>query len=321
MHPPDFLHKEAATELCEHFIAAGAACSLCTNSAHVLEAARKTFPHLDHHPASVDLSLRFWIDEKDPSQPPWPAPYVRGLDHLVFASFDAGSSILADLRSRHVIGRFSPSMAADGSYWQSVIFPMLLTIVSASIGVAELHCACVSDNQNGVLLAGPSGAGKSTLALALTQIGYGFLSDDRTLCSLDNGEVRAWGLRTQLKLRSDAAHWFESLPDSHFTDTRSSNPSLWLDPERLPGLKRVSHCSPRSLIFLERLDTPEFRLIAMSSDEALNRLNEGLMAELPDASVRRSEVLQQLVAVPCWLLQYGREPQNTARQLSEHLGR
>jgi len=35
----DFLHKDAETTLCEHYLAAGAICRLSTNSQHVLNAA------------------------------------------------------------------------------------------------------------------------------------------------------------------------------------------------------------------------------------------------------------------------------------------
>ena len=44
MQPPDFLHKDAETKLCEHFIAADAVCSLSTNSQQVLDAALRGKP-------------------------------------------------------------------------------------------------------------------------------------------------------------------------------------------------------------------------------------------------------------------------------------
>lgn len=318
MSPSDFLHKGAVTGLCEHYIAAGARCRLSTNSEHVLEAARATFVLLEDQQPSPDFSLRFWIDDADTSRPPWPKPYVRGLDHLVFASFDEGSSMLANLRARHVIGRFSPAMAADEPYWRTVIFPMLLTIVSASIGIAELHCACVARGHQGLLLAGPSGAGKSTLALALSQTGFRFVSDDRTFCSLENGQAQVWTLPTQLKLRLEAAHWFGELPHARFTDTRNG-PSLWLEPEHIAGVKRVRSCRPSLLIFLERREPPKFRLSPVSSPEAIRRLNADLLAELPDAAEKRSRTIQKVVELPCWRMEYGGHPQAIAQQLSDYL--
>jgi hypothetical protein len=319
MQPPDFLHKDAETKLCEHFIAAGAVCRLSTNSERVLDAAHKTFEAVESQPGPVDFCLRFWVDEADLARAPWPKPYVRGLDHLVFAGFDEGSSMLADLRGCHVIGRFSPAMASDLTYWQTVIFPILLTIVSASVGIAELHCACVANDRDGVLLAGPSGSGKSTLAFALSQQGFGFLSDDRTLCSLKNGEVTVWGIPTPLKLRPEAALWFDELRAERLSDSRSGGPAFWFEPERLIGVERVRQCRPTSLIFLERWDTSEFRFSPMSPQEALVRLNGELMAEPPEAAAKRSGTIKRIVDLPCWLLQYGGQPQRIAQQICRHL--
>jgi hypothetical protein len=228
--------------------------------------------------------------------------------------------MLADLRTRRVIGRFSAAMAADTTYWKTVIFPMLLTIVGGSVGIAELHCACVAKEEDGVLLAGPSGSGKSTLALALSQTGFGFVSDDRTFCSLDQDEVHAWGLPTRLKLRREAAVWFQELRNGHPTNAEASEPDLWLQPERLL-LNRVRRCRPRLLIFLERQGTSEFRLSRMLSGEAWNRLDKDLMAELPEAVAKRSGTIAKLVESPCWFLQYNGEPHTIARKIVEHIAR
>ncbi len=318
MQPPDFLHKDAETKLCEHFVAAGALCSLSTNSEQILDAARSTFQAVDSS-GPLDFRLRFWVDNTDTSRPPWPKPYVRGRDYLVFAGFDEGSSMLAELRSHRVIGRFSRRMAADLAHWQAVIFPMLLTIVSASAGIVELHCACVAKNGRGLLLAGPSGTGKSSLALALSQQGFGFLSDDRTFYSIEKGEPSVWGLPTPLKLRPEAIQWFDELREERLTDRRSGGPAFWLEPERLAGVQRVRQCRPTALIFLLRGDAPEFRLTSVSSSDARNRLNREMMAESPQADQKRSETIEKIAELPCWLLQYGGPPRLIAQQIDRHL--
>jgi DNA polymerase III delta prime subunit len=321
MSAGDFLCQDAATPMCEFYAAAGAVCSLSTNCETLLEAARESFLPIEDPLGAVDFSVRFWVDYSNSVLPAWPKPYVRGLNHLVFAGFDSGSSMLADLRTRRVIGRFSPGRAADTAHWKTVIFPMLLTIVGASAGIAELHCACVAKDEEGLLLAGPSGSGKSTLALALSKTGFGFLSDDRTFCSRGNGEVLAWGLPTRLKLRHEAAQWFRELPNLQPTETQEGSPDLWLDPESSLGLKRVRRCRPRAIIFLERQKASEFRLSRVSSAEALKRLNKDLMAELPDAVAKRSGTIDKLVDLPCWLLQYDGYPQAIAQQISQNLAR
>jgi len=319
MRSTDFLNTEAETKLREDLIAAGAACSLWTNSEDLLQATRETFLNLAPPHGPVDFSMRLWVDDKEQSQPPWPAPYVRGLSHLVFASFDEGSTLLADLRRRHVIGRLSRGMAADHSYCMAVLFPMLLTIVSASVGIAELHCACVAKGDRALLLAGPSGSGKSTLSLALSQQGFGFISDDRSFCSLGPHAVQVWGLPTRLKLRPEAASWFPELRAMRVSTSAKGTPELWIEPERLKGIKRVQQSRPTWLIFLEQRDSTEFKLSRVSSEEALRRLEPDLTAELPDATARRTETLQRIVQLPCWLLRYGGDPQLVAQRISGHI--
>ena len=81
---------------------------------------------------------------------PLPKPYVRGLDHLVFAASDCGRRLLADLRRRRVAGRLSSSMARDVSYWKMIIFPILLTIIGSAVSIAELHSACTAYKDDGL---------------------------------------------------------------------------------------------------------------------------------------------------------------------------
>jgi hypothetical protein len=318
MSSGDFLCKDAVTPLCEHYTAAGAICSFSTNCEALLEAARESFLLIETPPATLDFSIRFWVDTNS-ARPPWPKPYARGLGHLVFAGFDCGSSMLADLRARHVIGRFSAGMAGDRSYWKTVIFPMLLSILGASVGITELHCACVAKGENGFLLAGPSGSGKSTLALALSQAGFGFLSDDRTYCSLGDDTALAWSLPTRLKLRCESAAWFRQLEDRQPTEVQKGEHVFWLDPVDDLGLERVRRCRPRAVIFLEQFEGSGFDVSQVLSVEAMSRLDVDLMAELPDAAAKQSETIARLVESPCWLLKYGGDPPTIAGKIADHL--
>lgn len=225
--------------------------------------------------------------------------------------------MLIDLRTSRVFGRVSEKLAADTKYWQTVIFPMLLTIISASVGVAELHCACVAYNEYGLLLAGPSGAGKSTLTLALALAGFSILSDDRTFCSVVDGQVHAWSLPTLLKLRPDAVQFFEEFRDKELEDTRSGGPAYWLQPEEVAGATRSRQCQPIAVIFLERTERSESQWLQLSSADALSRLDSELMAESPTALTKRLETIKKVVTLPCWLLRYGKGPHLVAREIAE----
>lgn len=318
MSSQDFLHKNAETELCECYTAAGAVFSVSTNSEQLLEAARATFRPVTLALAPVDFCLRFWVDNSDQARPPWPKPYVRGLNHLVFAGFDTSSSMLADLCTRRVIGRFSAGMAADTAYWRTVIFPMMLSALAGSVGLVELHASCVARDQRGLVLLGPSRSGKSTLAMALTEAGFRLLSDDRTFFSVRRGKLLAWGMPRPLKLRREAAAWFEELRDREPVDVQNGELVFHCEPNQRFGRTPFQECEPQHLVFLERQQSSSFRMTQMARSEVRARIEQDLMAEDPEAVQKQKETIDELLALPCSRLQYGGRPQAIAEQLARH---
>jgi hypothetical protein len=239
----------------------------------------------------------------------------------VFAGFDSDSSMLVDLSKRRVLGRFSMNMGADRNYWKTVIFPVLMSTVAASVGIVELHCSCVVKNNKGYLLAGPSQSGKSTLAMALARTGFAFLADDRTFCSVRRGGLSAWGVAPSVKLRHEAQIWFEELARQEPTEVQDGESILRFDPEGQFGLKRAKFCEPECLIFLDRREEPQFCVKKMCPQDAAQRLDQELMAEPPDLIEKQRRVIDRLVTIPCWQLQYGGDPGVIAPRLTRDLGR
>jgi hypothetical protein len=315
MRSPDFLHQHAETPLCEYYSAAGAVCRLSTNCEHLLEAARGSFLPVETLSGPVDFHLRLWVDDADSARPPWPKPYVRGIDHCVFAGFDSGSSMLADLRARRVIGQFSATMARDTTHWRNVIFPMLLSILAGSVGLVELHASCVARDQHGLVLIGPSRSGKSTLAMALTEAGFRLLSDDRTFCSFNQGKLWAYGLPRPLKLRRDAASWFEEFRDREPTDVQGGENVFYCEPNRRFGRPSFPACEPRALLFLERQESPGFSTMQIGRKEVKSSIERDLLAETHAAIQKQEETLETLLALPSWHLRYGGPPQEIAEQI------
>jgi hypothetical protein len=313
MSAGDFLKKEAATPLQEHFLAAGATCELSTNSRTILAAARCIFVGVAMPGRLPDVRLRFWVDPGLASEPPWPRPYVRGLGHLVFAGLDTENSFLIDRRALRGIGRFSPAMAADQTYWKMAVLPMVVSLFGGSIGTTELHCGCVVDGNSGLLLAGQSGSGKSTLSWALTRLGFSFLSDDRTHLSRHGGQLLAWCSSSQLKLRPEAATLFPELcrlvPIVYPDGQRAFN----FDPEEGFGVSRSRFCRPRWLIFLEPQAGVRFRLTPMEPVEAAQELRLDLLAETPEISEMQVETIAELVGAGCWRLAYSGDPCSVAK--------
>jgi hypothetical protein len=319
MKPADFFCREAQTPLRQQFMAAGAVCALETNFEPILAAAREAFLPVESPLGHTDFSLRLWVDPMSSSRPPWPKFYVRGLDHLVFAGFDSDSSLLVDLRRRHALGRFSSGMGSDHNYWKATIFPALMSVLAASVGIVELHCSCVVKNNKGFLLCGPSRSGKSTLAMAMARIGFSFLADDRTFCSAKDGKLSAWGVVPSLKLRGEAQAWFEELVGEEPKEIEHGDSILRFDPESKFGLKRAGSCVPACLIFLDQSQEPGFNIVEISPLDAAQRLDQELMAEPPELADRQRKVIGQLVEIPCWQLQYGGDPRVVAPKLMRYL--
>ena len=314
----DFLHKDAETPLAGNYLAAGALCKFSTNFQPILEAACESFFPLEVSRRHFDFQLRFWVDATAQAKPPWPKPFFRGLDHLIFGGFDSENSILIDRRLRRAIGRFSPAMGADRAYWKRFIFSNLLTALSGSIGVTELHCGCAVRGGRGLLLSGGSGSGKSTLALALARAGFAFLSDDRTWVSCRDGRLQAWGLPTLLKLRPDAVALFPELRDLEPSVLQDGRTALQVDVESQLGLPRALRCEPHWLVFLERHQSSTSTLTRMPAEEAAARLKQDLLPEPPGAAQGQWETIQLLVARGCWLFRTAGTPQE-ASQVLAHL--
>ena len=240
---------------------------------------------------------------------------------MVFAGFDCGSAVLINLRSREAIGRFSAGMARDSGYWAEVILPMIVSIAAGALGMAELHCACVAKNQNGLLLAGPSRSGKSTLSLALSQAGFEFLSDDRTLCSLRAGQLLAWGMPVSPKLRREAAAWFPQLRGKEPRHLQKGELVFRCSPAGDLRFNRVRVCEPQCVIFLEQKAGSGFELGPMPREDAVTRLEKDLMSELPETVEAQAAIIDRLADLPRWHLQYSAPPQIVAERLSLHFDR
>jgi hypothetical protein len=318
MKSGDFFRRDAETPLHRRFLTAGAVCALETNFEPIIEVAHEVFLPVESTTTGADFSLRLWVDRQSCLRPPWPKPYVRGLDHLVFAGFDSDSSMLVDLCKRRVSGRFSMNMGLDRDHWKAVIFPVLMSVVAASVKIVELHCSCVVKNNKGYLLAGPSRSGKSTLAMALVRAGLAFLSDDRTYCSVETEGLAAWGIGASVKLRPEARTWFDELANREPTEVQDGESVLRFDPERQFGLKRAKFCEPECLIFLDQREEPKFSLTEMSPLDAAARIDQELMAEPSALVARQRTVIDRLITIPCWRLQYGGDPIAVARRLTRY---
>jgi hypothetical protein len=316
----DFLRRDVRTPLREEFQAAGVRYAISTNYEPLLQIARGCLESPQGSEIESDrVHLRFWIDTASRSRSPWPKPYFRGLDHLIFMGLDLRSSLLLDLRTCQGLGRLIPDIASDSWLWKTVIFPVVLTAFGGTKGMPVVHCACVAWKGKGALLAGNSGSGKSTLSLALAQAGFGFVSDDRTTLSLRNGGLRAFGLSPCLKLRPEALAHFPGLAPRIPIDRQNAEPVIYLDPGETFGVQKICECQPEAVIWLERQDSSTFDIEPISSDEVASRLVAELPKEANEAALAQRHVIDSLAGRKCFLLRHGGNPHSTALALGEFL--
>lgn len=301
------------------FLAAGSVWRVSCSAREILEVMGEAFQRLDRASSHVDLDVTFHVDPAVCEAPPWPQPYFRGLEHMVYASYGPGSSMLIDLLTPRVIGLFSAAMAQDSGYWRRVLLPVLLGIVGHAISVTPLHCGCLVKNGHGLLLAGASGVGKSTLALCLSLNGFAYLSDDCTYFSRSGSRLLAWGLPVPMKLLPDAARYFPQLSASEATRSLNGEVAIHLDPETI-GVSRSPSCEPRWLVFVERTEESGIAFRQITSREAAFRFVSNLETLPPCISSQRHHQLATINALvdrECWVLRHGVAPDIVGHRLQE----
>jgi hypothetical protein len=295
---------------CQQYIVAGVFFSLSTNSEAVHAAMSESFGRAAKLVPAPEVTMHVVVGADAQDARRWPKPYFRGLNHFVFAGFDSESQLLIDLRRQRIIGRLSQLMAGDRDYLRRVVFPALFGIVSQTIRITALHCACVAWNGSGLLLAGDSGSGKSTLSLALAQEGLDFISDDWTYLSRHGGSVHAWSLNNSLKLLPDAVVQFPELARLRPAVSLNGELAYELEPDRLFGIRSSRYTEPRCVMFLERQPGQTMELNEVSPAEAADRLEQSL-EELPAAICGARDFLVDTIRIlterPCWELRYGAE--------------
>lgn len=296
--------------------AAGSRWGIRSNSAAVLQSAAKTFPSLSHR-GRVDLNLDLYVDTKAATQALWSVPHFRGRDHLVFAAYGTNDCVLVDLRRKRVIGRFSPAIAADTGYWKHVIFPILLGITAAAVGVTALHCACLCYQSEALLITGESGAGKSTLSFELARRGLDFVSDDWTYFHRTGTEVMACGLPTKIKLLPDSIAFFAQLHGSTPVPHLNGELALEISPEEV-GLKRALCCRPTRILLLDRQPGCNFAAARLAANEIAAYFEQSL-ERLPSCLAQHREsqlaTIRALSQTESWYLRCGGSPQEIATHI------
>jgi hypothetical protein len=302
------------------FSLGGVRCRLSTNSYHVLQ---HSIPwqggprNADAKTFEMDI-----LEDASMDTPGESGTHFRGARHLVFAMLEPRSFLSYDLLRRQVRGVVSSAAARDHAFWKTQLLPITVGILGTTLGVAPLHCACLTRNGEGLLVAGLSGAGKSTLTAALARRGFGVVSDDWTYISQKHGRLVADGLCAPIKLLPDTVRFFPELRKFATHKTMNGETAYEIEAGKLHPAAEPGSCSPKWIFFLERTSAPGCRFVPCTSSHTRHFFKsnaERLPEELPAAREARSEIIDRLSEYPSWILRSGDDPHRTAKAIEQFL--
>lgn len=234
---------------------AGSVWELSTNSAELIETVRRALPEaicVPHGEPVLELGIAVTnVDDGGP----WERPICRGRDHLVVSRLGDASSLVYDYSQRRVVGAISRAVADDVRYWQNIVLPFTVGVMSPLLSTVPLHAACVIHDGCGVLIGARSGAGKSTLAATLARRGIPFVSDDWVYLTA-NPRLHVHAMRVPLKLLPDAVRFFPELQPARAQTAENGEISIPVDPAVSFGVRREFHCDPHVVILFDRAPGP-----------------------------------------------------------------
>jgi hypothetical protein len=262
--------------------------------------------------------MRVVVDES--SDEPAGEPHFRGLHHIVTASFGRSNVFVFDILRRTLSSSVSAAIARDDHFWKEKLIPITLGVLGAAMGLVPVHCACLELDCDGLLIAGVSGAGKSTLSIALSKVGFNYVSDDWTYISRRHDGIVAHGTSAPVKLLPDAVEHFRSLQEHSLQRSMNGELAYEVDIAEAFGARIERSCQPRWLIFLERTQRAGAVFTPMSSTEARSYVNssvERLPPQLCEAVAMREQTIESVALLPSWRFRYGGTPQFAAKELRQ----
>jgi hypothetical protein len=302
------------------FYIAGVRCQLSTNSRHVHEHVMP-FPPAPQSVNAASFRMEI-IEDSSLHSNSGSGNHFRGIRHMVFARLEPRTFVNYDLLRREVRAVVSSAAACDGFFWKTQLLPITIGILGTTMGVAPLHSACLACNGNGLLLAGVSGAGKSTLTAALARRGFAVVSDDWTYLSRNHSSLIANGLSAPIKLLPDSSRFFPELQGHTPGKTLNGEIAYEIDPAHFHPNGALSSCSPKRILFLERIASPGSHFLPRGPEYTRNFFEtnaERLPNELSAARDARSQIIKQLSECPSWLLRTGDDPNKTAAAVEQFL--
>jgi hypothetical protein len=315
--PQDALLCDMELPLREIFYPLGYSVEIITNHQAVLQAAHESFGHAHYKRPSAALQVRIGISDCGESVCP-PEPTRREYNHLYSLVADVGNQALLDLRSCTSFAWLDVSAVRNRLYLRNNFLETIVYLLLGASVVTDLHAACISRNDKGILLCGASGAGKSTLAYACARSGWTYTSDDTSYLINDSAPPRVIGHSHRARFRPSARALFPELEVHELSPRLEGKPSIEVLTADLPIKHATSEVTVRSIVYLKRHPSAVGKLLRLPIGTATERACKELYSA-GEIRTRHEVALKKLADIPTYELQYS--DLEEAMQLLNTLGR
>jgi hypothetical protein len=300
--PQDVLLCDMQLPLREIFYPLGYPVEIITNHEAVLQAAHESFGHAHRKRSSPVLQVRFGISDREASACP-PEPTRREYNHLYSLVADVDNQALLDLRSCTSFAWLDVAAVRNRLYLRNNFIEKIVYLLLGASVVTDLHAACVSRNDKGILLCGASGAGKSTLAYACARSGWTYTSDDTSYLINDSMPLRVVGHSHRARFRPSARALFPELEVHELSPRLEGKPSIEVLTAALPIKHSASEVTVRSIVYLKRHPSAVGKMSQLPHGTATERACKELYSA-GEIRAKHELVLKKLANIPTYELEY-----------------
>ena len=225
--------------------------TIATNSPAILDAAHQSWGRFTRQFETGPIRLQIGVTEGDSRICP-PTPVCRMRDHLVTNIADGENFAVCDHARSSAVIWVTRAALEHADYFRYFFLESSAMCCIAGNYATAIHAACVSLDNNAILLCGDSGAGKSTLSYACARSGWTYTSDDGSFLVLSRAGSLVTGNCHQFRFRPTAESLF---PELHGLPSMRragvGKPSIEL-PAAAESIRTSSTARVKHIVFLKR---------------------------------------------------------------------
>jgi hypothetical protein len=300
--PQDALLSDMHLRLRRTYYPLGFPVDIITNESEVLEAAQESFGHRRLSREGTALQIRIGISEGGGPEIP-PEPTRRAFDHMYSLTADADNLAILDLNTCANFVWLNRSALKSRLYFRSNFLEKVVYLLLGASVVTDIHAACVSKHERGILLCGDSGAGKSTLSYACAKEGWTYTSDDTSYLINACASPRVIGHSHRVRFRPTAKAMFPELTSFEVTPRMEGKPSIEIPIARLPPMLTANEANVHAIVYLCRHPSATGSLVRLPEGTATERTRNELYSA-GEVRTKHEQILEMLSATPTYDLHY-----------------